>query len=229
MIEIDVLRDAIVAAKRRGVELRCITEITESNLSYCKQLMTMVDELRHLNGIKGNLYLNEIGCLFPASFHENGSPASKGIYSNMKEVVEHQQCLFETLWNVSIPAVQRIKQLDEGMEHEFLQVIASHKKIIRVFTEMIKSIEKEVLLLISNEATLIGLDKVGIIDQIIKASMEKEIVTRIICPYSEKNFKVLNRINELAPSIKIINAEYDSFFSMCVTDRDKILGIICQR
>lgn len=225
MINIDVLRDAIVAAKRRGVELRCITEITESNLSYCKHLMTMVDELRHLNGIKGNLYLNEIGCLSPASFHENGSPASKGIYSNMKEVVEHQQCLFETLWDVSIPAVQRIKQLDGGMKHEFLQVIASHKKIIRVFTKMIKSIEKEILLLISNEATLIGLDKVGIIDQIIKASMEKEIVTRIICPYSEKNVKVLNRINELAPSIKIINAEYDSLFSMCVIDRDKILGI----
>ena len=225
MVDIDVLKNAIVAAKRRGVELRCITEITENNLSYCKQLMTMVDELRHLKGIKGNLYLNEIGCLSPATLHENGLPASKGIYSNMKEIIEHQQCLFETLWAVSIPAVQRIEQLDEGMEHEFLQVIVNHKKIIPVFTEMIKSMKKEALILISNEATLIGLDKVGIIDQIIKASMKKGSTIRIICPYSEKNIKVLNRINELAPSIKILNAENNSHFSMCIIDSNKILGI----
>ena len=225
MVDIDVLKNAIVAAKRRGVELRCITEITENNLSYCKRLMTMVDELRHLKGIKGNLYLNEIGCLSPATLHENGLPASKGIYSNMKEIIEHQQCLFETLWAVSIPAVQRIEQLDEGMEHEFLQVIVNHKKIIPVFTEMIKSMKKEALILISNEATLIGLDKVGIIDQIIKASMKKGSTIRIICPYSEKNIKVLNRINELAPSIKILNAENNSHFSMCIIDSNKILGI----
>jgi signal transduction histidine kinase len=187
--------------------------------------MTMVDELRHLKGIKGNLYLNEIECLSPAIFHENGSPASKGIYSNMKEIVEHQRCFFETLWSVSMPAVQRIEQLDEGTEHEFLEVIVNHKKVIRVFTEMIKSMEKEALILISNEVTLMGLDRVGIIDQIIKLSMEKETVIRIICPYSKKNIKVLNRINELAPSIKILNAENNSLFSMCVTDRNKILGI----
>ncbi|HEY7573055.1 MAG TPA: HAMP domain-containing sensor histidine kinase [Nitrososphaeraceae archaeon] len=225
MVNIDVIKNVIVAAKRRGVELRCITEITENNLLYCKQLMTMVDELRHLKGIKGNLYLNEIECLSPAIFHENGSPASKGIYSNMKEIVEHQRCFFETLWSVSMPAVQRIEQLDEGTEHEFLEVIVNHKKVIRVFTEMIKSMEKEALILISNEVTLMGLDRVGIIDQIIKLSMEKETVIRIICPYSKKNIKVLNRINELAPSIKILNAENNSLFSMCVTDRNKILGI----
>lgn len=225
MVDIDLLRDAFAAAKRRGVELRCITEITENNLSYCKQLMTMVDELRHLKGIKGNLYLNDIGCLSPATFHENGSPASKGIYSNMKEMVEHQQCLFETLWAVSMPAVQRIEQLDEGIEHEFLQVIIDHKKIIPVFTEMIKSIKKEALILISNEVTMIGLDKLGIIDHIINASLKKETVIRIICPYNERTIKVLNRINELAPSIKMLNAENSSLFSMCMVDRDKILGI----
>ena len=68
MVEIDLLKNAFAAAKRRGVELRCITEITENYISYCEQLMTMVDELRHSKGIKGNLYLNEIGCLSPTIF-----------------------------------------------------------------------------------------------------------------------------------------------------------------
>ena len=90
MIDIAELKDAFIAAKRRRVKLRCITEITKNNLSYCKRLLTMVDELRHLDGIKGNLYLNELRCLSPATIHENGLPASKGLYSNIKEIVEHQ-------------------------------------------------------------------------------------------------------------------------------------------
>ena len=61
----------------------------------------MVDEFRHLDGIKGNFYVNETEYLVPASFHDKGMPASEIIYSNMKELVEHQQYVFATLWNKS--------------------------------------------------------------------------------------------------------------------------------
>ena len=225
MTEMDVLKEGFVAAKKRGVKLRCITEITKSNLSYCKQMLTMVDELRHLDGIKSNLYLNDIGCLSPATIHEKGVPASKGIYSDIKEVVEHQLCLFETLWNVSVPGEQRIEQLDEGIEHEFFQVISNQKKVSQVFTHIVESMENEALILIPTDRIMIGLDKLGIIKNIIKTSMEKEATIKIICPVSEKNIKLINKINEEAPSIKILNAENNSFFCMCIIDRIKILGI----
>ena len=58
-LDILVLRRAFEDAKRRGVRLLYITEITKDNLAYCKQLMPMVDELRHLDGIKGNFYISE--------------------------------------------------------------------------------------------------------------------------------------------------------------------------
>ena len=90
--------------------------------------MTMVDELRHLKGIKGNLYLNEIGCLSPATLHENGLPASKGIYSNMKEIIEHQQCLFETLWAVSIPAVPESSNWMKAWSMNFFRLLLIIKK-----------------------------------------------------------------------------------------------------
>jgi hypothetical protein len=225
MTEMDVLKEGFVAAKKRGVKLRCITEITKSNLSYCKQMLTMVDELRHLDGIKSNLYLNDIGCLSPATIHEKGVPASKGIYSDIKEVIEHQLCLFETLWNVSMPGEQRIEQLDEGIEYEFFQVISNQKKVSQVFTHIVESMENEALILIPTDRIMIGLDKLGIIKHIIKASMEKEARIKIICPVSEKNIKLINKINEEAPSIKILNAENNSFFCMCIIDRMKILGI----
>jgi len=41
---------------------------------------------------------------------------------------------------------------------------------------------------------MIGLDKLGIIKHIIKASTEKEATIKIICPVSEKNIKLRNKI-----------------------------------
>ncbi|MFL6409564.1 MAG: hypothetical protein ACJ71F_21170 [Nitrososphaeraceae archaeon] len=37
----------------------------------------MVDELRHLEGIKGNFYISETEYVAPATFHANGKPASQ--------------------------------------------------------------------------------------------------------------------------------------------------------
>jgi two-component system, OmpR family, sensor histidine kinase VicK len=87
-IEIALLKEAFLSAKKRGVRLRYVTEITNDNISYCKQLLTMVNELRHLDGIKGNLYVSDTEYLAPATFHEKGKPASQLIYSNVKEIIE---------------------------------------------------------------------------------------------------------------------------------------------
>ena len=73
--------------------------------------MRIVDELRHLDGIKGNFYISDIEYLAPATLHAKGKPASQIIYSNVKEIVEHEQYIFDTLWNRAIPAEQKLRNL----------------------------------------------------------------------------------------------------------------------
>ena len=50
--------------------------------------MTIVDELRHLDGIKGNFMVSEIEYLAPVILFEKGEIAPQAVYSNLKEVVE---------------------------------------------------------------------------------------------------------------------------------------------
>ena len=64
--EITQLKHALLRTKTRGTKLRYLTEITNDNLYYCKELLPMVDELRHLDGIQGNFYLSENGYASPA-------------------------------------------------------------------------------------------------------------------------------------------------------------------
>src|ERR671931_633389 len=129
-VEIEELRKAFLDAKRRGVRLRYVTEITEDNVGYCKKLLKMVDELRHIDGIKGNFYLSETEYIAPATFHEKGKPASWVIYSNVKEIVEYQrQFVFDSFWSRAIPAEQKIKEIEEGIIRYETKVLENKEQI----------------------------------------------------------------------------------------------------
>jgi hypothetical protein len=115
--EIEVLNKAFLDAMNRGIKLRYVTEINEDNVKDCKELINIVDELRHLEGIKGNFYVNETEYIAPATLHENGKPASQITYSSVKEIVEHHtHYVFDTLWSRAIPAEQRIQEIEKSGE-----------------------------------------------------------------------------------------------------------------
>ncbi|SRR5581483_4513204 len=57
-IGLEPIKKVFLDARNR-VHLRYITEITRDNLTYCKELMQIVHELRHLDGIKGNFMVSE--------------------------------------------------------------------------------------------------------------------------------------------------------------------------
>jgi two-component system, OmpR family, sensor histidine kinase VicK len=59
VINVDEYLNGYRDIKRRDGKIRLLTEITSENIEYCKQLMNMVDELRHLDGIKGGLAVSE--------------------------------------------------------------------------------------------------------------------------------------------------------------------------
>ncbi|MFL6425510.1 MAG: hypothetical protein ACJ71R_18230, partial [Nitrososphaeraceae archaeon] len=110
-VEIEQLRKAFLDAMSRGVKLRYVTEITADNVAYCKGLINIVDELRHIDGIKGNFYISETEYTAPATLHEKGKPAPWIIYSNAKEFVEHQrQLIFDSFWTRSIPLRRRLRR-----------------------------------------------------------------------------------------------------------------------
>jgi phospho-acceptor domain-containing protein len=138
--EIEELRKAFLDAKCRGVKLRYVTEVTEDNVGYCKELVKMVDELRHIEGIKGNFYLSETEYIAPASLHEKAKPASRIIYSNVNDIVEHQrQFVFDNFWSRAIPAEQKIKEIEEGITHYETKVLENKEQI---FNHMKSVIEK---------------------------------------------------------------------------------------
>jgi two-component system, OmpR family, sensor histidine kinase VicK len=128
-IMLEPIRTAFLDAKRRNVNIRYLTEITKDNISYCKQLLSIINDLRHLEGIKGNFMISESEYLAPVVLFEKGKVASQIIYSNVKEIVEQQQYTFDTFWDRAIPGEQRIKEIEEGTVHYETRLIENPEEV----------------------------------------------------------------------------------------------------
>ena len=220
-INIPVLRKAFLNAKMRGIRLRYVTEITRDNISHCKRLLSMVDELRHLDGIKGNFYISEKAYLAPATYHEKGKPAEQIIYSNVNEMVKHQRYVFDSFWNRAIPAEQRIREIVEDREPEFYEVITDSEKASQIVLDLAKAAKKEALLLLPNDKSILRLERLGVIDTIIKAS-HSGVDVKVICPLSKENSETLMKISENAPTIKILSGS-NSPYGMYIVDGEEFI------
>jgi two-component system, OmpR family, sensor histidine kinase VicK len=114
VVEIPEYKDGYIDIRKRGGKIRAFTEITKDNIHYCKELMKLVDELRHLNGVKGGIAVSESEYM-ATTLLEEAKPLTQVIFSSVKEVVEQGQYIFDTLWNTAIPAEQRIMEIEEGV------------------------------------------------------------------------------------------------------------------
>jgi signal transduction histidine kinase len=130
-VSIKPIKDAFLSAKRRGVRLRYITEINHENMEDCKVLLDIVDELRHLDGVKTNFMISEEEYLAPLIQEKSDAIASEHIYSDMVQIVEHGRCIFDTLWSKSISAEERISQLQENSFPQETKILDNRDDIIK--------------------------------------------------------------------------------------------------
>ena len=177
-IEIIRLRDAFIDAKRRHITIRYITEITKDNLRYCKELISLVDELRHLNGIKGNFYVSEQEYAAPSTLHEEGKSSEMMIYSNVKEIVEHQQYIFDSFWNTSTSVERKIREIQSDISLGITEIIDNPLRTQELFINLVKSAKSEVLLILPTVNAFMREHRIGIIELVKELSTTPETTTQ---------------------------------------------------
>ena len=203
-IPMTIFRDAYKDMKSRGAKIRWVTDITKDNLARCKDLMQYA-EVRHISDLHGNFALSETEYI-TAPLMKEGQPLQKIIYSNSKEMVEQQQYIFEIFWSKASPIEQRIKEIEENREQEFLEVINNPERAAEVYTNLAMSIKSSALLLLPSSKALIREYKLGILEHLIQASKNKDVCdVRIICSIDDNNAHIIRWLYERTSNIKILN------------------------
>jgi two-component system, OmpR family, sensor histidine kinase VicK len=141
VVDIEEYRNGYIHIRRRGAKIRAFTEITKENIHYCKELMKLVDELRHLDGVKGGMAVSESEYMATTVLEES-KPLTEVIYSNVKEVVEQNQYIYDTLWRSAISAEQKIKEIEEGIVRYETRIIENPDEVIREIGRLTASSNK---------------------------------------------------------------------------------------
>jgi two-component system, OmpR family, sensor histidine kinase VicK len=141
VINIEEYRNGYDDIRRRGGKIRAFTEITKENIKYCKELMNIVDELRHLDGVKGGMAVSETEYM-ATTILEESKPLTEVIYSNVKEVVEQGQYIFDTLWRSGKSAEQKIKEIEEGVIRYETRIIEDPEEVIKEIGRLTASSNK---------------------------------------------------------------------------------------
>jgi two-component system sensor histidine kinase VicK len=136
VVDIAEYKNGYINIRKRGGKIRAFTEITKDNVHYCKELMKLVDELKHLDGVRGGMAVSESEYMATTVLQE-AKPLTQVIYSNVKEVVEQGQYIFDTLWNAAIPAEQKIREIEEGIIKNETRIIEnSPDEIVKQIAQM---------------------------------------------------------------------------------------------
>jgi two-component system, OmpR family, sensor histidine kinase VicK len=186
MMGVDAIKNERLKAKNRGVNFRYVTQITKDNLFYCKELSKFA-EVRHLNGVKGNFEVskNRVGgegeYIGTATLQE-AKPIAQVIYSNVKEIVEQQQFVFDTLWNKAIPFQVRLKEIEEGIKPEIIEVIVNPKEALEAEYNLLKLAKKEVLMIFSTVNTFLLQERQLGISQILSNLSKQGVRIKVLTP-----------------------------------------------
>jgi signal transduction histidine kinase len=222
IIEVEAYKKLLLDLKTKDIKLRYITDITKDNIQYCKELLKFAKEIRHLDGIRANFSVSETEYMASATLQEEEQQhIPQVIYSNVKDLVGQQKYVFESLWNKSIPADQRFREIEDGIEAEIFEVLNNSERVSQILLDLSKSAKRELLIHLPNVKSLERLERLGVIDYTIKASQNGAIV-RMICPLSAGNSRIVKKITDNAPAIKILNGN-NSPYGMYIVDGEQFI------
>lgn len=226
VLSLEITKETI-AAKSRRIRQRYLVEVVKDNISSCRNLMKIVAQndssfLRHLDEVEANFVVSEKEYLGSITLKE---PHQHAIYSNMRDMVEQQHHIFESLWNKAIPIQDRIAEIEEGREHEFYEVINDYKKAQEKYIDLARSVDREALLLCANSKAMVRAYRLGVLDSLIDASTKKGAIIRIVVPLAEENSEIIAKISKRAPDIRILNYDNNasSHSGLFVVDRAKFM------
>ncbi len=217
IIEVKEIKNKRVdAVGNRGLKLRYVTEITKDNIDYIKQMLTF-SEIRHLDGMKGNFEVSDEKEYVAVATLKKAQPIPQLIFSNVPEVVEQQQFVFDSFWERAIPAEQKLKEIEKGIIHPITTVFSDYKLAEKKEFEMIRKATKEIQILYSTANAFYLQEKSGTL-QLLKemADNNNNLSINILLPIDSSikkslSFNLLNKnlknnnivFQDIAPSINI--------------------------
>jgi signal transduction histidine kinase len=201
----------------RSGKARWVTEVNSSNIKYIVKLMQFA-EVRHLDGIRGNaVAVNENECLTTINL-KMGDYSPYAIINTVKDIVEQQKFTFETLWAKGVPAEHRIREIEQDVEPQRIEVIYNAQQALELYQWLIMSAEKEIKVVFPTTNALIRQDKAGILFLLQEAAAIKKCQVKILVPNDELIRNFISNYNNSGISTRFVDQHESGKATILIVD-----------
>ncbi len=153
------------ADKKKMARVRIVTVINPENLELAKELARQFS-VYHIDGSGGNF------CIIDGTTYlydiENSNNKMAGYHrqliSNNQTFVKLQQNLFENLLNHATPARDKIREVEHGVQSEYIKTIRDPSSILQLVRERIESAGFDIQALFATINSFYRAESDGIID-----------------------------------------------------------------
>ncbi len=140
ILEISSYRESLTSLKNSNVKIKLLTEVTTDNLKYCKQFIKDFGaEIRHLKGIRGNFALTGESYI-TMNVLKKRKPVNDLMCSNIKDFIDQNQYIFDTLWKNAIPVEQRIMKIEGNLSSPETYAIQNAHSILDYAIDLVENV-----------------------------------------------------------------------------------------
>jgi two-component system, OmpR family, sensor histidine kinase VicK len=183
--------------------------------------MLKFSEIRHLDGVKGNFEVCDEKGYVASTRLNKAEPIQQLIYSNVKEVVEQQQYVFDSFWSRAIPSEQKIREIEYGITPEVTEVIQSPEEAERREGDLLRKATKEIHIIYSTANAYHRQEYEGTI-QVLGQLADKGVKIKLLTPTD-------NYIKESLHNLKHKQQQNIEFRNIASTLGIKIKSLVVDR
>jgi hypothetical protein len=181
------------AEKKKDISVRIVTTINTENIGFAKQLARHLN-VYHVDRTEGNFCIID-GVLYFCDIENSGHEANhfhRQLLSKHLSFVRLQQNLFENLLNHAIPARDRIKEVERGIQREYIETIRDLSSISQIVRERIETAGFDAQVLFATINSFYWAEKNGIIDLLGDAS-SRGVKVRVLIKIDDETMKEISK------------------------------------
>ena len=171
---------AVREARRRGVKVRMVAEVSKGNLEAMRNASRLMD-IRHIGGLGGNSWAvtqdEYLSSLAVGEFRAS-TPV---IYSNAGPLVGEHQSIFDALWDRGEPLKERIEAIESGTDLPEMEIIRDAVRARDLYLSLARGAEKEALLLFPTPPAFRRDDGIGVI-RMLEERASKGVKVKLLVP-----------------------------------------------
>jgi signal transduction histidine kinase len=178
--------------------------------------MLEFSEIRHLEGMKGNFEIADEKEYVAVATLQKAQPIHQLIFSNVPEIVDQQQFVFDSFWDKGIPSEIKIREIEKGIASAVTTVFGEYRKAEEKEFDMIRQAKDEIQIIYSTSAAFHLQEKSGTLALLKKVSdQNKNLKINMLVPIDASIKKSLSlalltntsnnniQIQDIEPSIDI--------------------------